>query len=55
MGADLTIGRWVRDRGRITGDRTAILFDGDPTTYGELDQRSGRLAGGPARRRHRAG
>ena len=44
MGADLTIGRWVRDRGRITGDRTAILFDGDATTYGELDQRSGRLA-----------
>ena len=44
MGSDLAVGRWVRDRGRITGGRTAILFDGDATTYRELDERSGRLA-----------
>ena len=44
MGSDLTVGRWVRDRGRVSGHRTAIRFEGRPTTYAELDERSGRLA-----------
>lgn len=44
MTGDLTLGRWVRDRGRGTGDRVAIVFDGQSTTYAQLDQRSGELA-----------
>lgn len=44
MSGDLTIGRWIRDRGRVTGQRVAIDFAGHLTTYAQLDARSGRLA-----------
>ena len=44
MTGELALGRWIRDRGHVSGDRVAILFDGTPTTYAELDHRSGRLA-----------
>jgi fatty-acyl-CoA synthase len=40
-----TIGRWARDRGRVTPDRVAIDFLDTETTYAELDERSERLAG----------
>ncbi|MGH3440456.1 MAG: acyl-CoA synthetase [Nitriliruptorales bacterium] len=40
---DLTIGRWIRDRGVVTPQRVAIDFQGDATTYAELDDRSERL------------
>ncbi|MBW3659959.1 MAG: acyl--CoA ligase, partial [Actinobacteria bacterium] len=40
----LTVGRWVRDRGSVTPDRVAIDFLDEPTTYAELDDRSERLA-----------
>jgi fatty-acyl-CoA synthase len=43
-GSHLTIGRWIRDRGVVTPDRVAIDFQDQPTTYGELDDRSERLA-----------
>jgi fatty-acyl-CoA synthase len=39
-----TIGRWIRDRARATGGRTAIDHLGARTTYAELDERSERLA-----------
>ena len=42
----LTLERWVRDRARITPDRIAIDFEGGRMTYGELDERSERLAAG---------
>ncbi len=42
----LTLGRWLRDRARATPHRTAVVFEGEPTSYGELDARSGRLAAG---------
>jgi fatty-acyl-CoA synthase len=42
---DLTLGRWVRDRARLTPQRTAIEFGDEPTNYAELDERSERLAG----------
>ena len=42
----LTLGRWLRDRARITPDRVAIDEDGRLTTYRELDDRSEQLAGG---------
>jgi fatty-acyl-CoA synthase len=41
---DLTLGRWIRDRARTTPERVAIDFQGAPTTYAELDERSERLA-----------
>jgi fatty-acyl-CoA synthase len=40
----LTLGRWLTDRAAITPERVAIQEDGVPTTYGELDRRSNRLA-----------
>ncbi|MFG1874616.1 class I adenylate-forming enzyme family protein [Sphaerisporangium sp. NPDC049003] len=42
----LALGRWLRDRARATPHRTAIVFEGDDTSYGELDARSERLAAG---------
>jgi fatty-acyl-CoA synthase len=42
----LTLGRWLRDRARTTPDRVAIDEHDLPTTYGELDDRSERLAAG---------
>jgi fatty-acyl-CoA synthase len=40
----LTLGRWLRDRARITPDRVAIDDDDRLTTYRELDDRSEQLA-----------
>ena len=40
----LTLGRWLRDRAAIEPERVAIDEDGLQTTYGELDERSDRLA-----------
>jgi fatty-acyl-CoA synthase len=42
----LTLGRWLRDRARATPGRIAIECGGVETTYGELDERSERLAAG---------
>jgi fatty-acyl-CoA synthase len=42
----LTLGRWLRDRARLTPDRVAIDEHDLLTTYGELDVRSERLAAG---------
>jgi fatty-acyl-CoA synthase len=36
----LTLDRWIRDRARITPDRTAIVFGDRLVTYRELDERS---------------
>jgi fatty-acyl-CoA synthase len=41
----LVVGRWIRDRARTTPQRVAIDFGGREVTYGELDERSERLAG----------
>jgi fatty-acyl-CoA synthase len=41
---ELTLGRWVRDRARVTPGRVAIEHGGERTTYAELDARSERLA-----------
>jgi fatty-acyl-CoA synthase len=41
-----SLGPWLRDRARATPSRTAIVFDGDDTSYTELDTRSERLAAG---------
>jgi len=38
------IGRWIEDRARQTPRRSAIEFDGDTMTYGELDATSSQLA-----------
>ena len=46
MTGALTLGRWVRDRARITPARVAIDSDAGAMTYGELDERSERLAAG---------
>jgi fatty-acyl-CoA synthase len=40
----LTLGRWLRDRARTTPGRVAIDEHDAATTYGELDERSERLA-----------
>jgi fatty-acyl-CoA synthase len=40
----LTLGRWLRDRARATPGRVAIDEHDTLTTYGELDERSERLA-----------
>jgi fatty-acyl-CoA synthase len=40
----LVLGRWIRDRARTTPQRVAIDFGGREVTYGELDDRSERLA-----------
>jgi fatty-acyl-CoA synthase len=36
----LTLDRWIRDRARLTPDRTAIVFGDRLVTYRELDERS---------------
>lgn len=40
----LTLGRWVRDWGRISTQRVAIEFLGRQVTYAELDAGSERRA-----------
>lgn len=55
MSRDMTIGRWVRDRARTTPHRAAIVFGAEETTYGELDERSERLAAGLVARGLRTG
>src|SRR3954467_14732397 len=47
--AEMTLGRWVRDRASVTPARTAIEHGGERTTYGGLDARSERLADALAR------
>jgi fatty-acyl-CoA synthase len=47
---ELTLGRWLADRARLTPDRVAIRFLGDDLTYAELDRRATRLAAGLAAR-----
>jgi fatty-acyl-CoA synthase len=42
----LTLGRWLRDRARVTPGRVAIDERDELTTYAELDERSERLAAG---------
>ncbi len=49
-GNELTIGRWLADRDRLTPDRVAIRFLGSALTYRELDRRATRLAAGLAAR-----
>lgn len=44
MNSYLTLGTWIRDRGRLTPDRVAIDFTDRTVTYGELDRDSSRLA-----------
>lgn len=44
MSSYLTLGTWIRDRGRTTPDRVAIDFSGRLVTYGELDRDSTALA-----------
>ena len=44
MSSYMTIGTWIRDRGRLTPERTAIDFCDRTVTYGELDRDSSRLA-----------
>jgi fatty-acyl-CoA synthase len=44
MTHDLTLGVWIRDRARITPDRTAIVFLDRAVTYRELDQASSDIA-----------
>ena len=46
MSAELTLGRWIRDRARTTPARVAVDCAGVETTYAELDDRSERLAAG---------
>ncbi|HET6600570.1 MAG TPA: long-chain fatty acid--CoA ligase [Gaiella sp.] len=54
-GTELTIGRWLADRARLTPDRVAIRFLGSELTYAELDGRATRLAAGLAERGLRRG
>jgi fatty-acyl-CoA synthase len=42
--SELTIGRWLADRARLTPERVAIRFLGGELTYAELDSRATRLA-----------
>jgi fatty-acyl-CoA synthase len=44
MSSRLTIGTWIRDRARLTPDRTAVDFAGRIVSYGQLDRDSSRLA-----------
>ena len=46
-----TLGRWAADRARLAPDHVAVVQDGAPTTYAELDARAEALA----RRLQRAG
>ncbi len=43
MSSTFTIGTWIRDRARLTPDRTAVDFLGRTLTYGALDRDSSRL------------
>ncbi|HET7514728.1 MAG TPA: long-chain-fatty-acid--CoA ligase [Gaiella sp.] len=52
---ELTIGRWLADRARLTPDRVAIRYLGGDLTYAELDRRATRLAAGLAGRGLRRG
>ena len=36
----LTLDRWIRDRARVTPERTAIVYGDRCVTYRELDERS---------------
>jgi len=54
-GNELTIGRWLADRARLTPDRVAIRFLGGELTYAALDGRATRLAAGLAERGLRRG
>jgi len=54
-GTELTIGRWLADRARLTPDRVAVRFVGAEVTYAELDRRATRLAAGLATRGLRRG
>ena len=54
-GNELTIGRWLADRARLTPDRVAIRFLGSELTYAALDRRANRLAAGLAERGLRRG
>ena len=45
MSGSHVIGRWIRDRARNTPARVAIDYLGRQVAYGELDERSERLAG----------
>lgn len=40
MGGDMTLGRWILDRERVTPDRVAIDFLGQTTTYQDLARQS---------------
>ncbi len=44
MTGELTLGRWIRDRARVTPERAAIEFGDRRVTYGQLDEASERLA-----------
>ena len=54
-GSDLTVGRWLADRARLTPERVAIRFLGAELTYAALDRRATRLAAGLAERGLRRG
>ncbi len=54
-GNELTIGRWLADRARLTPDRVAVRFLGHDLTYADLDRRATRLAAGLAERGLRRG
>ena len=55
IGTELTIGRWLADRARLTPDRVAIRFLGAELTYADLDRSATRLAAGLAERGLRRG
>jgi len=44
MTAHMTLGHWIRDRARVTPDRTAIDFEGRAVTYRDIDRDSAMLA-----------
>ena len=44
IGTELTIGRWLADRARLTPDRVAVRFLGSQLTYADLDRSATRLA-----------
>ena len=55
MSAELTIGRWLADRARLTPDRVAIRYLDGEVTYAALDRRAARLAAGLSERGLRHG
>jgi fatty-acyl-CoA synthase len=40
----MNLGRWLKDRARLTGEATAVVCDGTETGYAELDARADVLA-----------